>query len=235
MRKNSSTLKLFAVLCILSLATPAGAQTTTEVWPEVSTFVKLNDQMRFYFLATTVRENKEATQIEVGPNFDFYLKPFAKKPNKFLMLRLDESKNRVLLVRVGYRFLPSLISDSPDEHRGVLEATPRFPLMVGVLLSDRSRIDFRWVAGVYSWRYRNRLTLEYDFSVGRVRINPYVRAESFYDSRSSKFSRTALTAGSAFPISNNFELESYFEHQNDTGGSSNKELNGIGAVLNLYF
>jgi Protein of unknown function (DUF2490) len=235
MRQNACTRKFFAVLCVVSLAIPAGAQTTTEIWPEVSTFVKLNDQMRFYFLATTVRENKEATQIEVGPNFDFYLKPIAEKPNKLHLLRLDESKRRMLLVRVGYRYLPNLLTDNPAEHRGVLEVTPRLPLMVGILVSDRSRMDFRFIGGEYSWRYRNRLTVEDNFSLGRVLMNPYVRAEAYFDSRFDKFSRTALTAGSAFPLNRHFELETYFEHQFDTGGSSNKDLNGIGAVLNLYF
>jgi len=224
----------WAALLVLLLAIPAGAQTTKQVWPEVSAFVKLNDQMRLYFLSTTVKENKESTEVELGPNFDIYLKPLKKNP-KFLLLRLDESKNRPLMVRVGYRYIHPIIGDGSKEHRGVLEATARFPLVIGMLLSDRSRMDLRSVGGEYSWRYRNRLTAEGNFSVGRVKMNPYVRAEVYYDSRYSKWSRTALTAGSAFPISRHFELESYFEHQNSTGGSSNQELNAVGAVFNLYF
>ena len=94
----------WAALLVLLLAIPAGAQTTKQVWPELSAYVKLNDQMRFYFLSTTVKENKESTEIELGPNFDFYLKPLAKNP-KLLLFRLDESKNRPLMVRVGYRFI----------------------------------------------------------------------------------------------------------------------------------
>ena len=48
-------------------------------------------------------------------------------------------------------------------------------------------------------------------------------------------SRTALIAGSVFPINRHFELEGYIEHQNDTGGSSNRTVNAVGAVVNLYF
>jgi hypothetical protein len=226
--------QVWAALLVVSLAIPAGAQTTKQVWPELSAYVKLNDQMRFYLLSTTVKENKESTEIEMGPNFDFYLKPLAKNP-KLLLLRLDESKNRPLMVRVGYRFIHPIRGNSSTEHRGVLEATARFPLVIGMLVSDRSRIDFRSVGGEYSWRYRNRLTMEGHVSVGRVTMNPYVRAEVYYDSRYSKWSRTALTAGSAFPIKKHFELESYFEHHNNTGGSSNQELNAVGAVVNFYF
>jgi hypothetical protein len=48
-------------------------------------------------------------------------------------------------------------------------------------------------------------------------------------------SRNALIIGSAFPITKRFELEGYLEHQNDSGGSSNRTVNGVGAVVNLYF
>jgi hypothetical protein len=210
-----------AALFIMSFAIPAPAQ-TKQFWPEVSTFVRLNDRMRFYFLATTTRENRGTTDGEFGPNFDFYL-------------HLDESKNRYLMVRVGYRFIHPYTGESPDEHRGVLEATARYPLVGGLLVSDRNRLDIRSIGGDQSWRYRNRLTVEREFSIGRFRFGPYARGEVYYDSRFDKWSRTALTAGSVFPITRRFELEGYYEHQNDTGGSSNRQVNAAGAALNLYF
>jgi hypothetical protein len=190
--------------------------------------------MRFYFLATTVKENRDSAEGEFGPNLDFYLKPLMKR-KKWLLFPLDESKNRYLMVRVGYRYIRPYTGDTPAEHRGVLEATPRYPLPYGVLASDRSRIDFRFIGGEFSWRYRNRLTLERQFSIRRLKFNPYVRGEVYYDSRFHKWSRTELTAGSAFPITKHFEFESYFAHQNDTSGSPNRQVNALGAVLNLYF
>jgi hypothetical protein len=218
---------------ILSLGIPARAQ-TSQIWPEVSTFVKLTDQMRFYFLATTVKENRESTEGEFGPNFDFYLKPLRKR-NRIGLLPLDQSKNRLLMVRVGYRYIHSYGSDDPGENRGVLEATTRFPLAFGLLVSDRHRFDLRSIGGEFSWRYRNRLTIENEYKIGRLKFNPYVRGEIYYDSRYDKLSRTALIAGSAFPITRHFELEGYFEHQHDSGGSSNRTVNAAGVVANLYF
>ena len=44
-----------------------------------------------------------------------------------------------------------------------------------------------------------------------------------------------LFAGSSFPITRHFEFESYFEHQNDSGGSSNRTVSAVGMVANLYF
>jgi hypothetical protein len=212
---------------------PARAQ-TKQFWPEVGTFVKLNDKMRFYFLATTVKENRESTEGEFGPNFDFYFNPLRNK-KRWGVFRLDASKNRFLMVRVGYHYIHPVTGDDPDEHRGVLEATARYPLVSGVLVSDRNRLDIRSMGGENSWRYRNRLTVEREFSIGRFRFGPYVRGEVYYDSRFDKLSRTALTAGSVFPITKRFELEGYYEHQNDSGGSPNRQVNAVGAVISLYF
>jgi hypothetical protein len=224
---------IWAVLVIFLFGVSAQAQ-SNQLWPEISTFVKLNPQMRFYFLATTVKENSGSTEGEFGPNFDFYLKPLRKR-TALTWLPLDESKNRLLMVRIGYHYIYPYSGDASSEHRGVLEVTGRYPLVFGVLVSDRNRLDLRSIGGEFSWRYRNRLTVEKEFSMGRFKFSPYARGEIYYDSRFDKWSRNALIAGSTFPITRHFELEGYLEHQNDSGGSSNRTVNGVGAVVNLYF
>jgi hypothetical protein len=223
---------LLAALLIVSHGIDPRAQ-TSEVWPEVSTFVKMTDHTRFYFLATTVKEGRDSTSAEIGPNFDFYLQPIRNRKH-FAGFRLDESKNRLLLLRVGYRYLPTFGGDDPDEHRGVFEGTARHPLVGGVLVSNRNRIDFRFIGGDHSLRYRNRLSLERELSLGALRVNPYARFEGFYDTRVSKWSRTESTAGAAFPAGR-WELEGYFAYQHDTGGSSNRTVHAVGAVVNIYF
>ena len=223
---------VLAALIVVASGIAAHAQ-GTQLWPEISVFTRLNDRMRFYFLATTVRESRESTEAELGPNFDFYLRPLRHRTH-WAGIRLDESKNRVLMVRVGYRYLHSF-SGNPDEHRPVLEATARFPLPVGVLVSKRARTDIRFIDGENSWRFRSRLSVEKEFAIGRVTMNPYVRGELFYDSRFDKWSRTEWIGGAAFPLNRRVELEGYFDYQHDTGGNANRKVHAIGAVLNLYF
>ena len=232
-RRLSFAKSVLAALIVMSAVTSAHAQTTTQIWPELSAFTRLNDRMRFYFLATTVKESRESTEGEFGPNFDFYLRPFRER-KRLAGFRLDESKNRFLLVRVGYRYLDSFSGD-PDEHRVVLEATARYPLKGGVLVSNRGRIDARFIDGEYSWRFRSRLSVEKEFSIGPVRMNPYVRGELFYDSRFDVWSRTEWIGGAAFPLNRRVELEGYFDYQHDTGGDPNRKVYAIGTVLNLYF
>ena len=225
----------WAVVLIVSSGIPVRAQTTA-VWPEVDTYVKLDDKIRLYFLATTVQENRESTEGEFGVNVDLQLKPLRRRV-PLLEFRLDESKNRLLLARIGYRYLPSYTGGSAEQ-RGVLEGTARFPLIGffgDILLSDRNRVDLRFIDGEFSWRYRNRLSAEREFSIGRVRLNPYARFEVYYDSRHSTWSRTELQAGSAFPVTRRWELESYFDVINDSSESPTSQTKAVGVVTTLYF
>jgi hypothetical protein len=174
---SKQALRQFACTAVLiaSSVLPAIAQ-TIPVWPEIDTYLKLNDTTRLYFLATAVQESRESTEGEFGVNIDVQLKPLKRK-TPLLEFRLDESKNRLLMTRIGYRYLPSYTGGSAEQ-RGVLEGTARVPLIdfLGhLLLSDRNRVDLRFIDGEFSWRYRNRLSAEREFSIGHVRLNPYAR------------------------------------------------------------
>jgi hypothetical protein len=222
---------LHLVLLACALASPGCAQ-TFQFWPEVDTYVKLNDSSRLYFIASQTRENGMGEDAEIGPNIDFYLKPLVRL-KRIAVFQLDESKSRPLLLRFGYRYLPS--TRNPPENRVVMEATPRYPLLRGSLLTDRNRGELRFIEGRFSWRYRNRLMLERQFTVGGLHFTPYVRAEAFYDSNYNKFSRTTEDVGSIFPVGKHVELEGYYEHENDTSKSPNRQTHALSAILNLYF
>lgn len=225
-------IKLSGMISVVLLLPLSAEAQSYQFWPEISTYVKLNSDVRLYFIATTTRENSKGTSAEIGPNIDFYLKPLLKL-EKGTIFQLDKSKSRPLLLRLGYRYLPS--TDGPSEHRGVLEATGRLPLMSGFLVSDRNRADLRFIDGEFSWRYRNRLTLERTVSILDYHFSPYVRGEVYFDSNYEKWSRTSETLGAAFHIRQHTEIEIYYEHQNDTGKSPNRQVNALGIALNLYF
>ena len=151
----------FGVLVAL-LSLSADAQ-TYQTWPEIDTYINLNAKFRMYFIATQTKENRHGTDAEIGPNLDFFFKPLFRA-NKGVIFQLDQSKARPLLLRVGYRYLPS--TNGSTEHRCVLEATGRYPLKSWFLLSDRNRSDLRFIDGEFSWRYRNRPTVERTVSIG---------------------------------------------------------------------
>jgi hypothetical protein len=228
----SRCFKMAAVISLLVIVLkPAGAQ-TSQFWPEISTYVKLNSSVRLYFIAASTRENSRGTSAEIGPNLDFFLKPLAKL-ERASIFQVDKSKSRPLLLRLGYRYLPT--TDGPSEHRAVMEATGRLPLKSGFVVSDRNRADLRFINGKSSWRYRNRLTVERTVSILCRHFSPYARVEAYFDSNYEKWSRTSETLGAAFPIHKHTEIETYYEHQNDTGKSPNRQINAFGLALNLYF
>jgi hypothetical protein len=155
------------------------------------------------------------------------------KLKRITVFELDQSKNRPLMLRLGYRYMPT--TDGPTENRGILEATGRFPLVRGVLLSDRNRADLRFISGEFSWRYRNRLAAERTFAIRSYHFSPYIRAEAYYDGNLHKWSRTTETFGLVFPIRKRAEIEPYYEHQNDSSSAPNRQVNALGLALSLYF
>jgi len=220
-----------ALLAVLILCQAAGAQ-SKQFWPEVDLYKKLNEHSRFHFIAQLTREHEESTDMDLGFDVDFYLKPLVKL-RKLGGLALDESKNRPLLLRVGYHYLPS--TEGANEHRVIVEATPRYPLKAGAVISSRNRVDLRFIDDAFSWRYRNRLSIERQFSLRSFDLTPYVRTEAYYDNKYTKWSRTAFSGGVAITFGKHYEIETYFEHQNDTSKSPNRQVNALGVSLNLHF
>ena len=226
---------LAAGLAVLVALLPPLAQAQTQIyqtWPEIDTYINLNQNFRLYFIATRTIENSHGTNAEIGPNLDFFFKPLFKT-NKGIIFQLDKSKSTPFLLRVGYRYLPS--TNGPVEHRGVLEVTGRYALKSGFLFSDRSRADLRFINGEFSWRYRNRPTVERTVSIRSYHFTPYVRGEVYFDIDYRKWSRTSEGLGAAFPIRKHTEIEPYYEHQNDTSKSPNHQINALGISFNLYF
>ena len=221
------------LFCLGFLAYRAHAQDQTFVWPEVDTFVKLSPETRLVFIASL--SNDQDTQNwdgEFGPNIDFFVKPFLRP--KFR--DMDPAKSRLLSFRLGYRYLTGLGSDAPSENRIIVEGTPRAKLPWGILLSDRNRFDWRFVSDApFSWRYRNRVTLERNFSIRKYEFSPYVRGELFYDSRTGKISKNVYSVGSVFPMTKRTEFDMYYEDQRDSSSSPNAHARGVGLKLNLFF
>lgn len=145
---------------------------------------------------------------------------------------LDDAKSRPLVVESGYRVITA--PDTPVEDRAVEAVTFHFPLFARMLLFDRNRADLDWQNGSFTWRYRNRLTLERTFAVGSHHLIPYLAAEVFYESRYSKWSDTDLYVGSLFPVGRHVQFDLYYEHENDTAKKPNRQNNYVGLGLYMY-
>ncbi len=224
-------LPCIVLLLLVTIGRLARAQ-SVQFLPEIDTYLTLNPLVRVSFQVKETREGGDPTQAEIGPSIDFYLKPWVKL-QRSTTSDLDDAKKRVLVLSTGYRVLPS--ANAATEQRLELVATTNYPLGWHLLLSDRNRADLDWTNGDFSWRYRNRLTLEKPFVVGRYHPSVYVRSEVFYESQYEKWSTTALYVGGIFPFGKRFDISPYYDHQNNTGKNPNQQLNQIGLIGNFYF
>jgi Protein of unknown function (DUF2490) len=230
---NSHVLRTTGLLLLLLLlfCGPANAQ-TLQFLPEVDVYSKIHPDLRFSFQAKETREVGDPTQAEIGPGFDFFLKPMVRLRDTSAF-DLDDAKPRPLKLSVGFRYVPS--ADKPHVERMVLEATLRYPLVARIVFTDRNRADLDWSNNQFTWRYRNRLTFERRISIASYHPAPYVSAEFYYESQYQKWTTTALYAGCLFPAGRHLEFNAYYDHQNITSKKPNKQLNQLGLVLNLYF
>jgi hypothetical protein len=210
---------------------PAHAQ-DTQFLPEIDANLRLNPNLQVYLQAKDDRDGGDPQQFTFGPSIEFYVKPLVKL-KRVSLFDLNETKSRALVLESGYRIITA--PKTPNENRLIEAATIHLPLVARILLADRNRFDLDWKSGVFTWRYRNRLALQRSFSIHSFHFIPYIAAEPFYESQYGKWSSTDLYAGSLFPVGKHVQFNSYFEFENDTNKSPNRQQYYVGLALYLFF
>lgn len=238
LRKRASALIVFLFFFLIGTQAARAQQPTTrnEFWPEIDVYINLRPKLRLYLLGTVSKSvedgelrNAQGFEAQIGVHIDYL-------PNKHVILR------------TGYRYGTSLgETDEPyKEHRLLTEQTLRKLIPGDLLLSDRNREDFRVVNGDFSFRYRNRVTIEREFQLFKQRtITPYVSGEVFYDARYRTWNRNRLTAGVQASLrrgpirkmllpQRQVILDLYYTRQNDSRADT-QQVNALGAALAFYF
>ncbi|MBV8865076.1 MAG: DUF2490 domain-containing protein [Acidobacteriaceae bacterium] len=225
-------------LLIVSAATallPSGsarAQQSNQFWPEIDAYVQMTQNTRLFLIASSTREEDARAGAQIGANLDIFTKPWLKL-KRLGIFELDPSVNRPLVLSVGYRHLMS--ANGQYQERILAQGTMNFPLKLGVLVSNRSRFDMTFTSGNFSWVYRDRLAAQKTYAIRGYRFTPFIRGELFFTSAFKKWTTTALSAGAVFPLLNRYELQPYYEHQNNTGTAPNSQVESIGLQLKMYF
>lgn len=222
---------LVQVAVLVSLPCSAAAQ-VDQLVPEVDIHHKLNPDVRVYFQAKQTREGGLPITAELGPSVEIYLKRLSGLVD-IRAFDKDDSKTQLLVFSAGYRYLP--YPDAPSANR--LE--PYITINVGtkgrLLLSDKNRADLDWQNGDFSWRYRNRVTVERPFKIRSYTLSPYISAEPWYTSQYEKWSTVSIFVGCLLPLGKHFDFVPYYEHQNNSGKKPNQQLNQFGPVLKVWF
>ncbi|UWZ84805.1 DUF2490 domain-containing protein [Occallatibacter riparius] len=229
--KRNTAFLLKTLLLFLPLLPAAVHAQTSQFLPEVDVLYRANNSLRVDFQVKDTREGGDPAQVEIGPSLNLFAEPLVSLEN-IPIFDPEKSKSRLLQGFVGYRHVVS--QNKSDVERIPLGFVVNLPVPGKILLADRNRADLDWSSGPFVWRYRNRLKLQRAVSLGGYKPAPYASAEVFYQSQFAKWSNTAIHAGCLFPIKQRLALDAYYEHQNQTGNTPNKQLNQLGLILNIY-
>jgi hypothetical protein len=83
-------------------------------------------------------------------------------------------------------------------------------------------------------RYRHRLQLERDLSIGHCVYTPYLNAEVFYDTRYNEWARDRYSTDAQVPAGGRVLLQPYYLRQNQSRAST-AHVNTLGLELDSYF
>ena len=222
---------LIGALVLLATDTPVLAQ-SVQFLPEIDTRLKLSSFMRVYVEAKDDRDAGVPSQFTIGPSLQCYFKPVLRLKN-ITTFDLDDAKPRALVLETGYRYITT--PNEPPTNRMQPALTIHVPLKAGFLISDRNRADLDWKNGEFTWRYRNKLTIERTVAIYSFHFIPYIAAEPYYVDKYQKWSTTSLFVGGLFPVGKHVQFNAYYEHENNTGKKPNQQTNSIGLALSLYF
>lgn len=220
------------------LAWPAMAQeTSNEFWPELDVFVKLSENSRLFLLASGTHIKEQGNSDgSVGVHLDLFTSPIFKKRLELTARRADVARNKFLQIRIGYLYTRSAKnnSDKFSEQTPTFEVSPRYYFPKKLLITNRARGDLRFLNGVFTPRFRERLKLERTFEFPRTALTPYVHAEAFYDWRYDVWHRFRYIVGAEWELNRRVVVEGYYVRQRDNR-SSTRFLNAVGLSLQLYF
>lgn len=222
-----------SVALVAGLSSAAWAQSeTAEFWPAVDAHVQLSEDVRMLaFVGLKKGEDFAQQELNAGLGAGYQWKKITKPHPE----NIDPEKEHLFSFGGGYERLDTVQSGTSSyENRMVLQALAGFRPTSRWYLSDRNRVEFRWVNGTYSTRYRNLVFGEYDITIHDLRISPYASVEVFYNGAVGSWNEEQYTGGLEWPYKKLLMVQTYYLRQNCTTCSP-AHLNVGGVTLNLFF
>jgi hypothetical protein len=221
-----------ALLMFAGESALAQVDSAKETWPAIRATFDLKPRLGVLVYAEKHNgEDGSLAQWKLGTTLNFRMRRILKRHRD----DIDEENEYNLVVGGGYEFIKTnQINSTKVEHRVILQSTPKYMLPARFLVQDRSRIEFRWNAGTYNFRYRNKLTVDRPFKINKFRFQPYASGELFWDRNHHAWNENQYAFGVQFPYKKLLMLDTYFLRQNCTT-CSHDPVGVFGIRLNLYF
>ena len=212
--------RLVLTVCEIFFVTLSGVaqsqnpEPANQLWSTVNASFELSERSRL--TAIFEKHNGEEGDFgeeKIGAVFSYRM----TRISRHLTGDNDKENEYNLILGAGYLFIVNNQSNGrKDEHRLLLESTPKYVFGLGILAQDRNRIEFRWKGDAYNFRYRNRLTVERPFRIGKLRLSPYASGELFWDRNHHAWNENQYAFGVQWPFRKIFKLNTYYLRQNCT-------------------
>jgi hypothetical protein len=227
-------IRLTALLLIFFVykALAQNTETVNEFDPGISVAIDLNRRVRLDFFAGRDKsEEIGAGKEKIGAGISFRTKPVFKH----FLDSLDTDKQHRLVIRTSYEYWRGSESGKKtlDEHILAVEGTFRWAFRHGVLLSNRHRVEFRWVNADYHLRFRERLLIERRFKLIKREITPFFDAEAFWDQRYKKWNLFRYMGGVQIRLIRPASLDLAFERLHCVT-CPDVNTNSFGVRLNIF-
>jgi len=187
------------MLCATTL--PAQTPQQDQFWPELDYFQALTAQTRLFINAQWSLNGLPGQQDEqYGISLDVMLRRPKFLPHVLGAKALEDDRGETVQLRLGYKWAQTIQTDEPSTtNRLFTELTTRARIG-SVLMADRNGFDWRWVSGVYSTRYRNRVEAQRPVTIDAYQLTPYANCEWAYVLGRSGWSSVKCEFGAQFPV-----------------------------------
>ena len=203
------------------ISNSSAADIEAGAWPEIDIWIGLDEEQRnrIYILKSFTDEPQFSYEEEV------------------IGVSLDHRLNKRWSLRAGARYI-SKQAEPPDsnETRVVLDAKWFHELGNDWLLTDRNRLDIRWLenADEASYRYRNRIQLEKPFSVGAMTWTGFGSYEFYFDTRFDAWQRNRAILGVSIPLGSRASVDIFYGYHAESKPKI-EHADAVGIAFGIYF
>jgi hypothetical protein len=207
---------MYSVIAVLALASAVSGQddnrgAKNEFAPGFGLGIELTKRVRLDFIVSKDKsEELQSSKQRFVAGISFRTKPLLKR----FLDDYDADKAHVLVVTPWYEYSHSSEPGiSTNEHKLTLEASIRYAFTKRTLATDRNRHEFRFINGVYHYRYRNQLIVEHRVRVKKFKFSPYVAPEAIWDKTAGSWSHFKFVGGAFIPFFGRSVIDTYYERR----------------------
>jgi Protein of unknown function (DUF2490) len=214
---------MFAAVCF-SQTTPTRFETDFQLWNETQFIIPLNKKKDVSFVITALGRLGNNAQKVVDARIGGMI---TKKFNKY--------------VTVGggylYRYSNPTFLRKRYESRYIGVITFTAPLGKKFTLINRNQVQYEnRYSRLNATVLRTRLWLKREVTIGKIKIEPFISSELFYDTRLKTIARYRTQIGFSRKFNPKFSADFFYVRQNETGNHSRPgTLDGIGTNFRFNF